>query len=190
MGHKASMADSPVKNLENTADDEGISFRETSLATSSLVTDAVFRGSYHHSLDDKGRVSVPASFRLVLGRSRQAEVVITNFICEGARCLEGFSLDAWRKFEANLAQRSRFDPQVKKLENYYLARAVVCPLDASGRINIPQQLRSYAGFEKDIVFTASIHGFRIWDTRVWELVFQEAETQLLENPALFMDVDT
>ncbi|MDR2337055.1 MAG: division/cell wall cluster transcriptional repressor MraZ [Deltaproteobacteria bacterium] len=148
-----------------------------------------FKGSFEHLLDDKGRVSLPADFRQVLFQKKINSVVITNFISDGARCLDGFALDDWKIFEAKLKSKSRFDPQIRKLENFYLARAIECSVDNAGRINIPQQLRTYAGFEKKIVFTAALHGFRIWDSRVWELIFRESETALLENPALFNTVD-
>ena len=169
----------------------------TSVATSSQngpdkglpTVSTAFRGIFHHALDEKGRVSLPVEFRSSLVKNGESTVVITNFISDGARCLEGYSLNAWKRFEAKLASRSRFDPQVRKLENYYLARAANCSLDGSGRISISLPLRQYAGLERDIVFTSSIYGFRIWDKRVWELVFQEAEASLLEDPALFMDVD-
>ena len=148
-----------------------------------------FRGVYFHSLDDKGRVNLPADFRRQLDGETDQSLVITNFISDGARCLEGYTAKSWKEFEEKLAKRSRFDPQVRKLENYYLARAATCPIDGSGRINIPAYLRVYAGIDREITFTSSVHGFRIWDKRVWELVFNEAEAALLENPALFIDVD-
>ena len=149
----------------------------------------VFRGSFEHSLDDQGRVSIPAVFRQVLSGRNVSTLVLTNFVCDGARCLEAFPFDVWCSFEEKLAKRSRFDPQLRKLENFYLARAVECAIDGSGRITIPQNLRSYCGLDRDAVFTAALDVFRIWDKRVWELVFREAETALLENPALFADVD-
>lgn len=149
----------------------------------------VFRGVFSHAIDDKGRVSLPAEFRKVLDGGGGNTVVLTNFISDGTRCLDGFTLLAWRKFERKLAERSRFNPQVRKLENFYVTRASLCEVDGSGRILIPAYLRSYAGLEKDVAFTSSAHGFRVWDRRVWELVFQEAEAALLEDPSLFADVD-
>ncbi len=148
-----------------------------------------FRGVFYHALDEKGRVSFPAEFRREIAHESQPSIVLTNFVSDGARCLEGFSVEAWSRFEQKLASRSRFDPQVRKVENFYLARAAICPLDGSGRLNIPPHLRTYAGLEKEVAFTSSSHGFRLWDRRVWELVFQEAEAALLEDPALFIDVD-
>ena len=150
---------------------------------------ALFRGVFYHALDEKGRVSMPAEFRRVLAEHGEESVVLTNFVTDGARCIEGHTLGEWKRFESKLASRSRFDPQVRKLENYYLARAAICPLDGSGRLNIPSHLRAYAGLDKEVAFTSSTQGFRVWDRRVWDLVFQEAETALLENPALFIDVD-
>lgn len=149
----------------------------------------LFRGVFQHAIDDKGRVSFPSDYRQVLLREKEQVVVLTNFIADGTRCLEGYSLESWREFERRLSRRSRFDPQLQKLENFYLSRAAFCPLDSSGRLSIPQYLRSYGGLERDVVFTSSTHGFRVWDRRVWELVFQEAEAELLANPALFIDVD-
>lgn len=157
------------------------------------IRTGAFRGSFVHQLDAKGRVSLPAVFRQTLLREGAEGVsptcVLTNFITDGARCLEGYTLSGWQAFEAKLASRSRFDPQIRKLENFYLARAVECPVDSNGRINIPQHLRDYAGLERDVVFAGSLHGFRVWDKRVWDMIFNEAEAALLENPGLFADVD-
>ncbi len=148
-----------------------------------------FRGNCVHTVDDKGRVSLPSEFRKVLAEREQRAVVLTNFISEGARCVEGFALDAWEDFESRLREKSRFSSKLQRLENFYLSRASECPIDGNGRILIPSYLRSYANLEKDAVFTASIHGFRIWDKRVWDTIFAASEQALLANPDLFADVD-
>lgn len=148
-----------------------------------------FRGNFTHSIDAKGRVSLPAEFRKVLNEAGQETVVLTNYISEGSRCLEGFALSSWEDFEKRLKEKSRFSSKLQRLENFYLSRAAACPVDGSGRILIPTYLRSYAGLDKDTTFTSSIHGFRIWDTRVWSTIFDTTEQDLMENPELFADVD-
>lgn len=153
-----------------------------------LESDA-FYGNHEHALDAKGRVSLPAEFRKVLERQNSTSVILTNFISDGARCLEGFSLSNWKEFEQKLREKSRFSSKLQRLENFYLSRASECTVDGSGRILIPTHLRTYAGLEKDVTFTASIHGFRVWDNRVWSLVFSNAEQALLEDPDIFADVD-
>jgi MraZ protein len=149
----------------------------------------VFRGNFVHALDEKGRASLPADFRRILGNVNERSIVLTNYVSEGARCLEGFALKAWAEFEERLRRKSRFGAKLQRLENFYLSRAAECPVDSSGRVLIPAYLRSYAGIEKEVAFTASIHGFRLWDRRVWELTFAAAEQALLENPDLFSDID-
>jgi MraZ protein len=148
-----------------------------------------FRGNCVHSLDDKGRISLPAEFRKALGDQEKRGVVLTNYISEGSRCIEGFSLGEWEDFESRLREKSRFSSKLQKLENFYLSRASECPIDSNGRVLVPTYLRAYAGFDREVVFTASIHGFRMWDKRVWDSIFAASEQALLDNPDLFADVD-
>ena len=148
-----------------------------------------FRGNFSHALDDKGRVSLPAEFRKVLAEADERAVVLTNYISDGARCLEGFGVGAWVAFEEKLRKKSRFNPKLHKLENFYLSRAAECPIDSAGRILIPLHLRQYGGLERDLTFTSSIHGFRIWESRVWAVIFEQAESALMENPEVFSDID-
>lgn len=148
-----------------------------------------FRGSYSHSLDEKGRISLPSEFRRVLQQRNETSVVLTNYISDGARCIEGFGVREWAAFEAKLRAKSRFDPKIQKLENFYLSRATECALDGSGRILIPSHLRGYAGLERDATFTSSLHGFRLWDKRVWDVIFSAAEAALLADPSIFAEVD-
>lgn len=149
-----------------------------------------FQGNFTHSIDDKGRINLPSEFRRVLQEHKEESIVLTNYISDGSRCLEGFGLTAWKEFERKLRAKSRFSAKLQKLENYYLSRAAQCPIDGSGRILIPAHLRSYAGLEKEVTFTSSIHGFRLWDKRVWETIFSAAEQALLENPDVFSEVET
>lgn len=148
-----------------------------------------FLGNFTHALDDKGRISLPVEFRRILGEREETSIVLTNYISDGARCLEGFARSDWRSFEEQLRDQSRFSSKLQKLENFYLSRAAECAIDSNGRILLPQHLRLYAGIQKDATFTSSIHGFRVWDRRVWETIFSAAETALMENPDLFADID-
>lgn len=148
-----------------------------------------FRGSFTHAVDPKGRLSLPADFRLVLDQKGDTTVVVTNYISDGHRCLEGFARSDWLVFEKRLRTRSRFAPKLQSLENYYLARAAECVVDSGGRILIPHHLRQYATLEREVTFTASVNGFRMWDSRVWEALFAAAEAELVKNPEIFADVD-
>lgn len=154
-----------------------------------LPEQLAFRGNFAHSIDSKGRINLPAEFRKTLQQAKSKAVVLTNYISDGARCLEGFGIQAWMDFETKLRVKSRFNPKLHKLENFYLSRAAECGIDSSGRILIPTHLREYAGLTKEVTFTSSIHGFRVWDTRIWQHIFATAEEALMSNPELFAEVD-
>ena len=134
-------------------------------------------------------MNLPAEFRKVLSEAQEGAVVLTNYISDGARCLEGFGIKAWMDFESKLRAKSRFGSKLQRLENFYLSRAAECPIDGSGRILIPTHLREYADLSREVTFTSSIHGFRVWDTRVWQHIFSAAEQALLSNPDIFSEVD-
>jgi MraZ protein len=156
---------------------------------SSVEESISFRGVFEYAFDEKGRISLPAPFRQVLRPEDKQTVVFTNFITDGARCMEGFSLSSWKSLEERLKAKSRFDPKLRKFENFYIARAIDCQIDSQGRVTIPLYLRQYAGIEKDATFTASLYGFRLWDRRVWDMIFTDAESAILSDPALFEGVD-
>lgn len=173
-----------VDEIRKTVSDQS-SIEEKSLK----ISTPSFRGNFTHQIDDKNRISLPAEFRKVLSDRSEKSVVVTNYISDGARCLEGFGNLAWAEFEKRLREKSRFDPKLHKLENFYLSRSAECPIDSSGRILLPPHLRVYAGLQREVTFTSSIHGFRIWDSRVWEMIFASAEQTLMSKPDTFADVD-
>lgn len=148
-----------------------------------------FRGNFSHTLDEKGRVSLPSDFRILIEQRGEDRIVLTNYVSQGSRCLEGFDLATWAKFESNLSKKSRFSPKLQRLENFYLSRAAECVIDRTGRILIPQHLRNYASLDKEVTFTSSTHGFRVWNSKVWDVVFAEAEEALMSDPEVFSELD-
>lgn len=142
----------------------------------------MFRGKFEHSIDDKGRVSVPARFREHLQAMNDDRVVITNFMVASVRCLDVYPHAAWVQLEERLRTKPQFDPRILRFQNYYFANAHDCLLDKQGRILLPPSLREYAGLDKEVVFTSALEKFRIWSREKWSQVFGEAEQGILENP--------
>jgi MraZ protein len=142
----------------------------------------MFRGMFEHTIDDKGRVSVPARFREILLATKDDRVVITNFLMSSARCLDVYPHAAWVELEERLRAKPQFDQRVLRFQNYYVAAAQDCVLDKQGRILLPPSLREYAGLKRDVVFTSALGKFRIWDQEQWKRVFGEAEQSIMERP--------
>jgi MraZ protein len=142
----------------------------------------MFRGTFEHTIDDKGRVSVPARFREVLLASNDDRVVITNFSVGASRCLDVYPLAAWQGLEERLRTKPQFDQRVMRFQHYYFAAAHDCVIDKQGRILLPPSLREYARLNRDVVFTSMLEKFRIWDLEQWKQVFGDAERTLMEHP--------
>lgn len=148
-----------------------------------LPKNDTFRGTFEHSIDEKGRVSVPVRFREVLQVKKDECMVITNFFVGAARCLEVYPYSAWVELEKNLKLKGQFDQTVVQFMNYYISSALECTLDKQGRILLPPNLREHAGLKRDVVFTSALAKFRIWDRDQWRQVFAAAERELMARPA-------
>ena len=149
----------------------------------------MFRGHYAHTVDDKGRVAIPARFREALSGLQEERLVVTKFGMRGQHCLDVYPLSAWRQLEERLLARKRFDPTLASFRNYYVSGAHECQLDSQGRILIPQLLRDYARIQRDVMFAGDIDKFRAWDKDAWEQVFASDEETFLANPDRLGELD-
>lgn len=145
----------------------------------------MFRGCFEHSVDDKGRVSIPVSFRKVLVGLQDERIVITKYFLQSFRCLDVYPQAEWEIFEQELLNKPRFDETFAKLEAFYLSNAHECSVDKQGRILLPPLLREYASLQKEVVFASALKKFRIWDKATWQRFNQESERDILGNPNLF-----
>lgn len=148
----------------------------------------MFRGTFEHAIDEKGRVSVPAKYRDALLATNDDRVVITNFVIDSLRCLDVYPYAAWVELEERLRKRPQFDAKMMRFQNYYVSGAHDCQFDKQGRILLPPSLREYASLNRDVTFTAAGEKFRIWDRSVWAKVFADAEQTLMDDPNVLSDL--
>jgi MraZ protein len=148
----------------------------------------MFRGSFEHTLDSKGRLSIPAKFREVLLGKGDDRIVITNFVVDATRCLDVYPLDEWIRFEEEIRKKPKFDRRMVLFQNYYLGGACECSVDTHGRILIPPLLRGYANLKRDLVLVSALDKFRVWDKEAWKKVFAEAEEKLMQDPDFLGDL--
>ncbi|SRR5712692_2758547 len=148
----------------------------------------MFRGSFEHTLDTKGRLSIPSKFREVLLGKGDDRIIISNFVLEGTRCLDVYPLDEWVRFEEEIRKKPKFDRRMVSFQNYYLGGASECVVDKQGRILIPPLLRQYASLKRDVVWVSALDKFRVWDQEAWKKVFAEAEEKLMQDPDFLGDL--
>jgi MraZ protein len=147
----------------------------------------MFRGNFEHTIDTKGRLSIPAKFREVLtgNGNNDASVVITNYVVEGETCLEVYPTDEWSRMEEKIYNMSRFNEPRDAFETYYLGACSECDIDTHGRILIPSSLREYAGLGRDVVLASAVEKFRVWDREKWKAARTKAEAKLKVSPGFF-----
>lgn len=145
----------------------------------------MFRGSFAHTVDPKGRVSVPARFRDIILASNDDRVVITNFRAESAPCLDVYPYPDWLRLEERMSQRPQFNPKVQAFTHYYISNAQECQVDKQGRILLPPLLRTYAQLGDSAMFTGAGPKFQVWDQKAWQQVFVKSEASIFDDPKTF-----
>jgi MraZ protein len=134
----------------------------------------VFRSRYEHTIDAKGRLSVPARFRELLTERYDERLVVTNF----DRCLVAYPYSEWQAIEEKLGSLSMVSPEVTAFTRFFISGATECEIDKLGRILIPQVLRDYAKLEKDVVIAGQLRKFEIWSKALWEEELNQSRAQL------------
>lgn len=132
----------------------------------------MFRGRFDTTLDAKGRTSLPARFRDLLGAGDDGRLVLTTGLDP---CLVVYPYSGWCEFEKKLAALPSFDPRVKQIKRLYVAGAVECAMDGHGRILVPALLRDYAGLQRDAVWTGMVGHMELWNLARWNEVFEAAQ---------------
>jgi len=121
----------------------------------------MFIGEYHHNMDDKGRLAIPAKFRAELERG----VVLTR---ELDSCLSVYSAEEWDKRAEKLAKIPTTQTDPRSFVRSQLSGAMDMKLDGQGRIVLPDYLRKYAGLTREAVIVGLYNRLEIWDKTAWE----------------------
>lgn len=131
----------------------------------------MFIGEYHHTIDEKGRIIIPAKFREELGTS----FIVTRGI---ENCLFVYSLDNW----ANITNKLNSLPFTKKdartFNRFFMSGATSVELDKQGRININAPLVDYAKLIKDCVVIGTGDRLEIWSQELWNSFFDSTKDSM------------
>ncbi len=126
----------------------------------------MFFGEYRHSIDAKGRLSIPAKMR----NQCEEEVYVTR---GNDGCLALYTKAGWEAYYQELQAL----PQKKKSTRIYVrlitSRASECEFDKLGRINIPLVLRQEGKLEKDCVVVGVGDHMEIWNAETWDQFYDD-----------------
>ncbi|MDO8560215.1 MAG: division/cell wall cluster transcriptional repressor MraZ [bacterium] len=133
----------------------------------------MFIGEYQHSIDEKGRIAVPAKFRTVLRRG----VVVTRGLDS---CLFVYTQAEWGKLVAKLAALPLAKANTRAFARLMLAGAMDVSPDGQGRISVPEYLRQFAGLGKQVVIAGLYNRLEIWDAAKWSEYKKQTEGKSVE----------
>ncbi|MFS0823712.1 transcriptional regulator MraZ [Bacillus timonensis] len=137
----------------------------------------MFMGEYHHTVDMKGRMIIPAKFRDNLGET----FVLTRGLDQ---CLFGYPQSEWKILEEKLKTLPLTKKDARAFTRFFFSGAIECELDKQGRVNIASPLLSYAGLEKECVVLGVSNRIEIWSKDKWEEYFaasEESFSDIAEN---------
>ena len=137
----------------------------------------MFKGTYHHRIDPKGRLPIPAAFRRALGDEGSVVATLLD------QCLAVYPTEEWARLETQLAALPAFSKQVKALTRLLTSRAIECEIDVQGRILLPLALRQSAGLERDATVIGVLNRFEVWSPDAWGGFVRDSE-RLLDDVSL------
>jgi MraZ protein len=130
----------------------------------------MFIGEYNHSVDDKGRLAIPAKFRASL----RSGAVVTKGLDD---CLVVYPKKEWTKLAEKIAALPFNKTNDRSLSRFMLAGAAEADFDNQGRITLPEHLRAFASLSKKAVIAGLYSRLEIWNEAAWNKYKATTEKQ-------------
>ena len=134
---------------------------------------------YHQNIDAKGRINIPAKFRLDLGESFVVAKGLDN-------CVYLYPKAAWERFEDELC--SVQPTQRRRLHRFFFSGAEECSADTQGRVVIPPKIREYAGLQKEIVVIGVSDKIEVWGLEQWNRYMEDPAFEAEEIAKVMEDL--
>lgn len=137
----------------------------------------MFLGEYSHTIDSKGRLTIPSKYRDTLATG----LVVTRGLGHN---LAVYPLDEWEKLTDRILSRPMSNQQVMNFRRRVFSAADNLKPDRQGRILVPAKLREFAGLGDSVVIVGNFQFLEIWNPTEWNAVQQQ-----LEDSNSFADFD-
>jgi MraZ protein len=137
-------------------------------------TDPILVGEFVHSVDAKGRVAIPSSFRKKLNLGPGDKLVLSRGLTQ---CIEAHTVAEWAVHVAGmLGGLSLYDPKVRRLRTTVLSQANEVELDGQGRVLLPRNLREMSGVGNEAAIIGQRDFFEVWEPVRYRSYLAESET--------------
>lgn len=124
-----------------------------------------FSGKYYYTLDEKGRVMVPAPFREIIFANYSPKLFIANSAFDS--CLNIYPFEEWVKLEEKVRGLPRSDRAVRFFMRRVIASAIEAEFDKQGRVLIPAAYRQDGGLDGEVVLVGQVEMIELWGRQAW-----------------------
>ena len=130
-------------------------------------------GKHHRSVDDKGRIAMPAAFREAFAD--------TGYIAKapGHQCITAYLPDDFAATIQRLENLLREGQATQNEYRQFTSSAEEISFDAQGRFRMPKELRDAAQIGESVVIAGVGTRIEIWNPDLWAGV--EADTDSLRG---------
>lgn len=136
----------------------------------------MFSGRYEYTIDDKGRLSIPAKFRDTLLSHDTRLLVLTNHF-DG--CIAAYPAKEWEALQERIERSdAALKRDAKNVLRFFYSGASECPIDRLGRILVPQTLRNYGTIKKNVVIVGMNKKIEIWADDAWSEMVKKAASDV------------
>ncbi|MFZ1976487.1 MAG: division/cell wall cluster transcriptional repressor MraZ [Bacteroidota bacterium] len=138
-----------------------------------------FKGRYSYSVDEKGRIALPAKLRKNVASSAKGNFVITRGF---EKCLYVYPQDEWNTLEQNVRSLSFLDAKQRNFNRTLFQWAADSQLDSQSRITVQQDLLDYAGIKNEVIVLGVLDRIELWSPSVYD-EFQKIQPVTYETVA-------
>jgi MraZ protein len=134
----------------------------------------MFRGRHGHTIDAKGRVSIPVAYRMELQQRSDQPA----FLTADENCLRLYPFEDWCNHEREIVAQAELDPDARDYARLVISGAVEAPIDKQGRILVPQYLRDHAHLEREVTIAGVGHTVEIWDAARFQMNLSQTQATI------------
>ena len=116
-----------------------------------------------HSLDNKGRISIPTRYREELGESF---MVCRPFATRKNKCVWIMPKSEWELYTKDIMTKFASN-EFNDLRTGYLGSSSPATIDAQGRVIIPLTLRKYADLDDTVILSGNGNRLEVWAQDTW-----------------------
>ncbi len=142
----------------------------------------MFLGEHRRTIDNKGRIFIPAKFREELIKG----VIITKGFDE--KCLFIFSREGWKRIQDKILDNPMAKRNTQRFSRWFFSSATIESIDQQGRTRVPQNLIDHANLKKDIVLVGVSDRAEIWSEENWDKYYGQTDSQFTGDQNAFEEL--